>query len=126
MGTAIVHLLDPPPALGAVEAWLARRPPVLGLCWLAFADPDGAVGLVPSGPGGEACPALLVLEQAGGCGVTVCDPAIPRSSAHSPRSRTRCAASAAGWRAGRPRPAVSSACGDQDNSLDSAMFHDMA
>jgi len=48
-----------------------------GLRWLAFADPDGAVGLVPSGPGIETCPALLVLDQADGYSRTVCDPADP-------------------------------------------------
>ena len=82
MGTAICHPLDhlldrDLPTLSAVEAWLARHPPVPGLSWLAFADPDGAVGLVPGGPASEACPALLVMEQAGGYGVTICDPDDP-------------------------------------------------
>ena len=86
MGTAVIPLLDrlldpPPPALGAVEAWLARRRrqrsrTTSGPTWTAFADPDGAVGLVPSGPGSEACrPALLVLDQVDGYGVTVRDAA---------------------------------------------------
>ena len=69
--------LDPPPALAAVEAWLARQPALPGLTWCAFADPDGAIGLVPSGPDGAACLALLLTEQAEGYGVTVCDPDEP-------------------------------------------------
>ena len=68
------HDLDPPPALAAVEAWLARQPVSPGRTWCAFADPDGTIGLVPSGPDGVACPALLLTEHAGGYGVTACDP----------------------------------------------------
>jgi hypothetical protein len=69
--------LDPPPVLAAVEAWLARQSVSPGLTWCAFADPDGAIGLVPSGPDGVACPALLLTEQPGGYGVTACDPDEP-------------------------------------------------
>jgi hypothetical protein len=69
--------LNQPAALAAVEAWLARQPWSPGLTWCAFADPDGAIGLVPGGPDGAACLALLLIEQAGGYGVTACDPDDP-------------------------------------------------
>jgi hypothetical protein len=76
MGTTTTHLWNfaALPTLAAVEVWLARRPSSPDLTWCAFADPDGAVGLVPSGPGGEACPALLLTERVEGYDVTVCDP----------------------------------------------------
>ena len=79
MGSTTTHLrdLDPPAALTSVEAWLARQPASSGPTWCAFADPDGAIGLVPSGPDSEACPALLLTEQAEGYGVTACDPDDP-------------------------------------------------
>jgi hypothetical protein len=79
MGSTTTHLrdLDPPATLAAVEAWLARQPASPGLTWCAFADPDGAIGLVPSGPDSETCPALLLTEQTEGYGVTACDPDDP-------------------------------------------------
>ena len=79
MGSATAQLWDfaSLPTLAAVEAWLARRPSSPGLTWCAFADPDGAVGLVPSGPGGKACPALLLIERAEGYDVSACDPDAP-------------------------------------------------
>ena len=79
MGNTTTHPRDLslPAALAAAEAWLARQPASPGLTWCAFADPDGAVGLVPSGPDATACPALLLSEQAGGYGVTACDPDEP-------------------------------------------------
>lgn len=76
MGSATTHSWTAAsrPTLSALEAWLARQPSLPGLTWCAFADPDGAVGLVPSGLDGEVCPALLLSEQAEGYEVTVCDP----------------------------------------------------
>ena len=81
MGSTTTHThprdLAPPPALAAVEAWLVEQPAVPGLTWCAFADPDGAIGLVPSGPDSDACLALLLTAQAAGYEVTVCDPDEP-------------------------------------------------
>jgi hypothetical protein len=69
--------LDSSPLLGAVALWLAHRPALPGLAWLAVADDDGAVGLVPSGPASCAIPALLITAQPDGYAVTLCDPAAP-------------------------------------------------
>ena len=79
MGSTMTHLrdLNPPAVLAAVEAWLARQPASAGLTWCAFADPDGAIGLVPTGPDSAACLALLLTAQAAGYSVTACDPDDP-------------------------------------------------
>ncbi len=67
------------PAIAAITAWVAH--PVnaaSGQTWRMIVDSDGAIGLIPQGPGTAGTLPLLIIEDPhGGFDVTACDPDDP-------------------------------------------------
>ena len=63
----------------AVTAWVTHSEHLgANRTWHMMTDSDGAIGLIPTGPGTEHLPALLIETTAeGGFDVTACDPDAP-------------------------------------------------
>ena len=66
------------PVVAAVTHWAAQTHAASRWTWRMIVDSDGAVGLVPQGPGASALPAMLIMALAeGGFEVTACYPDDP-------------------------------------------------